>query len=74
MTAKKKYSHESVQRALVVHETRGVVRTWSPPESGRPKYRVNLYEVGHWEGTLKETYALLAGIRAEQVWSSRDSD
>ena len=71
MRTKPKYSHESVQRALVVNEARGVIRTWSPPEPGRSKYRVNLYEIGHWEGTLGETHALVAGIRAQQVFEER---
>jgi hypothetical protein len=71
MRTKPKYSHESVQRALVNHEARGVIRTWSPPEQGQRTYRVNLYDYGHWEGTLGETHALVVGIRVQQVFEER---
>lgn len=70
----KQYTHESVQRALVLRETDGTVRTWSPPEPGRPKYRVHLFDYGHWEGTLGETAALVVGLRVAQVHSAYDPD
>jgi hypothetical protein len=71
MRTKPKYSHESVQRALVNHEARGVIRTWSPPGEGQRNYRAYLYDYGYWHGTLGETHALVVGIRAQQVFEER---
>lgn len=60
------YTHESVQRALAVHERRGVVETWSPPEpGGRRTYRVRVFGNEALELTLRETFALVVGIAAD---------
>lgn len=64
VAGKKKYTHDSVQRALIIHEVEGRVRTWSPPEPGEMKYRIDVFDYGTWEGSLGETAALVVGMRA----------
>lgn len=66
--SKKPYTAESVERALVHHSTRegGAVRTYSPPYTGHPKWRVILRNVPNetMELNLRETWALCQGLAA----------
>lgn len=74
MGEKKPYTHDSVQSALINHEVDGRVIVWTPPMPGESKYRLNLFDYGHWEGGLGETYALIVGLRVAQKHADRVSE
>jgi hypothetical protein len=58
------FTNETVERALALRTDEGLVRRWS--FDGK-RYKIDVFDFGHFEGTLRETWALVVGMRAAQV-------
>lgn len=72
----KRYTVESVGRALSHHTLTGVLHTVSPPYTGRPKWHVTFPgDLTYTEFTTAEAFALCLGLAAaERHYARKDAD
>lgn len=73
MTKTKPYSKESIGRALVHHETSGVIYTWSPPGPGQSKWRVALYDQEPLQLTNREAYIVCVALASAETKAANDA-
>ena len=64
---KRTYSAESVGRALEHHQLTGAVTFCSPPSTGQPRWRVQVYGMSDYlDLSLREAFALCVGLAAAE--------
>ncbi len=60
---RKLWNAESINRALLHHESRGIIRSWSPPEyNGRSTWLIREYDGQTHEFNGPQTYAFVVGL------------
>lgn len=69
-----RFNAETVGRALDRHQERGLIRSWRAPGGDQKKWRVDVFDYGWFEGTIREVHALGIGLMAATKYRDRQDD